>query len=239
MVGMHRPRLAVGPCVTALLVLVTTGGCVGASPSARPSAAPTATGDRSTVEPTQAASTAPESHGPPVLPASGQAVEPGTYRWDGFQPALELTVGDGWKVGHRHGEYFDLFVGGGFPGVGFGRFDAVHVTDAVTRPMTDAASVVAAMKANPTMRVEDVGKAALAGLTGLTVDLRVTKERTAVLDGAGGTFHLDPGFTIRYHLLDVPGGGVLEVSVLAGEGRAIDDAAAVAAPILSGLRLAS
>lgn len=173
-----------------------------------------------------------------MLPASEHAVEPGVYRWDGFEPAMDLVIGEGWKVGHRHPAFFDLFVGGGFPGVGFGRFIAVHSSDAVAAPMTDAAFVVTTLKSNPIVRVEDVGSTALAGLTGLTIDLRVTKEQTSVFDAPDGTFHLDPGYVVRYHLLNVPGGGVLAVSVFAGEGRDIEDAVVIAAPLLEGLRLA-
>lgn len=163
---------------------------------------------------------------------------PGTYTWDEFTPHLTFVVDAGWQVGHRHGEFFDLFPAGGEPtagpGIGFGRFDFVHGAGGPV-PMTDAAAVVAALEANPLVRVERIGPASLAGLTGLTVDVRVTEVQTPLLDGRGGTFHSDPDWVSRYTFLDVDG-GVLAVSVMSHEDRQAADLS-LAARLLTSLRL--
>jgi hypothetical protein len=208
-------------------------GCGGTvAPTIGPTAAPTPTA------PSAAATPRPTSGA--RLPASQQVVPPGTYTWDEFTPHLILVIAEPiWQVGHRHAEYFDLFPVGSDPlagpGIGFGRFDSVHGPNGPV-PMTDAAAVVAALERNPLVRVERLGPASFAGLTGLTVDLHVTAQQTPLLDGRGGTFHADPAWVTRYQFLDVDG-GVLTVSVMGHDDRLAADLA-LAEEVLAGVRLA-
>jgi hypothetical protein len=163
-------------------------------------------------------------------------VEPGTYWFDGFQPALELEIGSaGWEVGHFHDNVFDLFKHGDFPAIGFGRFSEVYGADGAARPTTDAAAVVAALEANPNLTATRVGPASIAGLTGWTIDVRAQQEQTPLFGAPDGQFKFDPGFVSRYHVLDVPGGAI-EVWVAGREGE-LDTAIEVTQPILDGLRV--
>lgn len=162
-------------------------------------------------------------------------MEPGTYRWDGFEPVIEFEIGSGWRVGHRHAEIFDLFVGGDFPAVGFARFPFAIGADGEV-PATDAAAAIAALATNPDVELDDVGPASIGGLSGRTIDLRVTSDNTPIFGTGDEEFHFGPGFVARYHVLDIEG-GVLLVAVMAEEGQ-LEAALPVAQPILDSLRIA-
>jgi hypothetical protein len=220
---------------TATLVACTTPGAQSGGPGGTTT---TATGTTAAASPAFAAS--PAAAAPSLPPGTawledGQ-VEPGTYWFAGFEPALELEIGSaGWEVGHFHDTVFDLFKNGDFPAVGFGRFSEVYGAEGAARSTTDAAAVVAALEANPNLTTTRVGPASISGLTGWTIDVRAEQEQTPLFRAADGQFKFDPGFVGRYHVLDVPGGAI-EVWVAAREGG-LDAAVEATQPIIDGLRV--
>ena len=209
-----------------------------------------ATSATATVEPTAAAGVATAASGgqstsrpgPTARPSppSGVAwlrdgkLEPGTYWFDGFRPGLQLRVDTrGWEVGHFHDDFFDLFKDGDFPSVGFGRFPEVYGAGAVGEPATDAAAVIAALKANPGLTVTDVGAIEIAGLTGRTIDVRAKAAQTLLFGSDEGVFKFDPELIARFHVLDVPG-GAMEILVAARTGD-LDAAIEATQPIIDSL----
>lgn len=169
-------------------------------------------------------------------------LEPGTYRFEGFEPALELEIpGAGWQVGHFHHEIFDLFLEGDFPAIAFARFPTV-ATPATSAapggsavPATSIDQVLDALGSNPNIVVTAVGPVEVAGLSGRTVDIEVTKEQTALFGAGTEGFHFDPGFVGRFHLLAVEG-GVLEIFVTHRDGQ-LEEAIEVTRPILDSVRI--
>ena len=144
---------------------------------------------------------------------------PGTYRFDGFEPEIELDVaGEGWEVGHFHDDFFDLFLDGDFPAIGFGRFADVLLPDGSRIPATSADAVVDALRSNPDVIVKDRGIVEVAGLSGRSIEIRVVVEQTPLFSSDEGAFRFDPGFAARLHVLDLPGGGAMEVLVAARRG---------------------
>lgn len=160
---------------------------------------------------------------------------PGTYRFDGFAPGIEFDVaGDGWEVGHFHAEFFDLFLDGDFPAIGFGRFDDVELPDGTRIAAASAAEVIDALETNRDADLENRRTVEVGGLSGLAVELRVTAEQTPLFAGPGGTYHVDPGFATRLLVLDLPGGGAMEILVIA-RGDDVRDAVEATRPILDSL----
>jgi len=201
------------------------------APSASETARPSATARPSTTE-------TPLPSGVAWLRAPGEdhpPLRPGTYWFSGFEPWLEVTVGEDWQVGHFHDEFFDLFFAGDFPSIGFGRFARVKHRDGTTFEATDAQSVVDALGSNPELEVTDVGPATIAGLTGRTIDIRAKSPQTPLFATPDGDFRFDPEFIARWHILDVEG-GALEVLVAARPGK-LDEAIATTQPIVDSLRL--
>ena len=230
------------PGRTALIVSVAlvavAGACsspAGSTRPALPGSTATSAGASPTAEPT---ATATPVSSPPTamrtLPPHSVAIEPDEYGWDRFEPAVSFRLDAGWSIGHDHDEFFDLFRGDDFPAVAFGRFTDVYTGPTRFVPITDAATVVASLGVYRGITVTDVAPTAIAGLRGQRLDLRVSIEQSALFRGAGGTFHLDPGFAVRYHVLDLPGGGVLLVGIMAHEGG-LEAAIEAATPILSSL----
>jgi len=163
------------------------------------------------------------------------ALEPGTYWFNGFDPWLEVTVREGWEVGHFHDNFFDLFLEGDFPSIGFGRFAAVKHRDGTTIEATSAQVVVDGLRSNPELEVADVGPASVAGLTGRTVDIRAKSQQVPLFGTPDGDFRFDPEFLSRWHILDVPGGAI-EILIAARPGR-LDEAIAATRPVLDSVRL--
>lgn len=165
------------------------------------------------------------------------AVEPGTYTWEEFSPAVSFEVGPGWEVGHRNPEFFDLFVDGDFPAVSFGRFVDVFTDDTTRVPARDAANVIASLSTRPDVTLSAPQSAQMGGLRGQAFTLSVATDQTPLFGGRNGVFRMDPGFETRYTALDVPGDGVIFVGVAAREGE-LDAALDAAAPILATLTVA-
>ena len=191
---------------------------------------------------TPAATATPPSTSPtptplPVVPFSG-VVPAGTYAWTSFEPKLTLVIPDGWQVGHRGNDYFDLFpvdASGGGPGVGFGRFAGVYGAGGPV-PLASAAGVVDTLAGNPALDVERLGATELLGLHGQGVRISVDAPATRLFDEAQAPFQFDPGWTAQCWILDVDG-AVLVVGVF---GKTPDAAAdlAGAQPLLDGVSLA-
>jgi hypothetical protein len=160
---------------------------------------------------------------------------PGAYRFDGFAPGLQLEISeDGWEVGHFHDEFFDLFLNGDFPAIGFARFSDVQLPDGALVPATEATGVIDALRSNPNVTLDDEAAVEVDALSGRAVDLRVTAEQTPLFSGIGGAYHMDPGFTARLIVLDLPGGGAMEILVIA-QGDDVGEAIEATAPMLDSL----
>lgn len=232
------PNLARVAAFVAAFVAAIAAGC---TPAASTAATPATT-------PPAAAASLPPSPTPrptptsaPTLPA-GVAwlrdghVEPGTYRFAGFEPAIQVAIdGDGWEVGHFHDDFFDLFLDGDFPAIGFGRFVAVLGRDGTRVPASGAEAVIEALRSNPDLKVDDVGPVEIAGLIGRTVDIRATREQTPLFSSGEGGFKFDPGFVGRFHVLDVEG-GAMEILIAARDGE-LEAAIEATQPILDSLEV--
>jgi hypothetical protein len=162
-------------------------------------------------------------------------LEPGTYRFAGFQPSVEITVGADWEVGHFHPYLFDLFYRSTFPSIGFGRFPTVKHRDGTTVDATSARAVVGALRANDELEITEVGPASIAGRSGFTIDVRAIHPQTPLFSAPDGDFKFDPGLVARLHVLDVPD-GAMELLIAAQPGK-LQDALATTQPILDSLRL--
>jgi hypothetical protein len=176
-----------------------------------------------------AVSPAPTTVAPSATPGVARVADgpiaPGTYRFDGFEPHLQIEIpGPGWEVGHFHDEIFDLFLDGDFPAVAFARFPTVATpgssagSEGGETPAASVEIVLEALRANPDVDVDEVGPVAIAGLNGTTVDISVSEEQTALFGAGSDGFHSDPGFTSRFHLLAVEG-GVVEIFVTGRAGQ--------------------
>jgi len=215
----------------ALIVLVAgCGGNAVASPSPSSAGGPRAA---------QSAIPAPSPSLEPL--PSGVAwlrdgvLEPGTYRFAGFQPSVEITVGADWEVGHFHPYLFDLFYQSSFPSIGFGRFPTVKQRDGTAIEATNAQAAVDALRANDELEIIEVGPASIAGRSGITIDVRAIHPQTPLFSAPDGDFKFDPGLVARLHILDVPG-GAMELLIAAQPGK-LEDAIAGTKPILDSLRL--
>ena len=164
-----------------------------------------------------------------TFPPSQTAIEPGSYRWDGFERSIAITVDSGWEIGHDDPTFFDLFRGSDFPSVSFARFTEVY-KDAVTRvEATDPATVAATLGERPDVTMTKPTAITLGGLGGLQFDLTTTAPKTPLFLGRAGDFRLEPEFKTRYRVLEFPGGGVLVIGVHS-RGDAFDAAVALADP---------
>jgi len=215
----------------ALIVLVAgCGGNAVASPSPSSAGGPRAA---------QSALPAPSPSLEPL--PSGVAwlrdgvLEPGTYRFAGFQPSVEITVGADWEVGHFHPYLFDLFYQSSFPSIGFGRFPTVKHRDGTAIEATNAQAAVDALRANDELEIIEVGPASIARRSGITIDVRAIHPQTPLFSAPDGDFKFDPGLVARLHILDVPG-GAMELLIAAQPGK-LEDAIATTQPILDSLRL--
>jgi hypothetical protein len=221
------------------LALLLSGLVAACASSSAPTQVPTSTAPIETAAPATA-TPRPSPTRDPRLPAGvswleDEVLEPGTYWFNGFDPWLELTVGEDWEVGHFHDDFFDLFHEGDFPSIGFGRFAAVKHRDGTTIEATTSLVVVDGLRSNPELEVRDVGPASIAGLTGLTIEIRAKSQQVPLFGGPDGDFKFDPEFLSRWHILDVPG-GTLEILVAARPGR-LDDAIETTQPILDSVRI--
>jgi hypothetical protein len=215
----------------ALIVLVAgCGGNAVASPSPSPAGGPGAT---PSAIPAPSPSLEPLPSG--VAWLRDGVLEPGTYRFAGFQPSVEITVGADWEVGHFHPYLFDLFYRSTFPSIGFGRFPTVKHRDGTTIDATSARGVVDALRANDELEITEVGPASIAGRSGITIDVRAIHPQTPLFSAPDGDFKFDPGLVARLHILDVPG-GAMELLIAAQPGK-LEDAIATTQPILDSLRL--
>jgi hypothetical protein len=221
------------------LALLLSGVVAACATSAAPTLSPSGAAPGRTAAP-PSATPRPSPTRDPRLPTGvswleDEELEPGTYWFDGFDPWLEVTVGEGWEVGHFHDGYFDLFHAGDFPSIGFGRFAAVKHRDGTTIEATSARVVVDGLRSNPELEVVDVGAASVAGLTGLTIDVRAKSQQVPLFGAPDGDFKFDPEFLSRWHILDVPGGTV-EILVAARPGRLVA-AIETTRPVLDSVRI--
>jgi hypothetical protein len=217
---------------------ISFAGCSGipAATTTPAASSPTATMDAAataTSQPTVASTEFPLPSG--VAWLEDGVLEPGTYWFNGFEPWLEVTIGEGWEVGHFHDDFFDLFHAGDFPSIGFGRFETVKYRDGTTFPAVDAEAAVEALRSNPDLEVTDVGAASVAGLAGLTIDIRAKREQSPLFSTPDGDFKFDPEFVSRWHILDVSG-GTIQVLVAARPGK-LGAAIRTTQPVLDSVRI--
>jgi hypothetical protein len=216
--------------VTALLIAC---GAPAGTPTGSPSQVAPSQGASS---PVPASTSATPADVVATFPPSQVAIEPGTYRWDGFARSISITLGSGWALGHDDAAFFDLFRGSDFPAVSFARFTDVYA-DATTRSeATDSATVAATLGSRRDMTVTEPTTIDLGGLPGRQFDLTTTAPKTALFFGPAGDFRLDPEFKTRYRVLDFPGGGVLVIGIHAHEDE-FDAAVALAEPLTSTLQV--
>lgn len=148
-----------------------------------------------------------------IFPPSQTPIEPGTYRWDGFDRPVSITLGPGWQLGHDNPAFFDLFRGSDFPAVSFARFSDVYTDRAHRVVAGDAESVETSLLGRIDLTLTGVTPTELGGLEGWQFDLTTLEARTPLFFGPAGDFQLEPEFETRYRVLDFPGGGVLVVGI--------------------------
>lgn len=170
----------------------------------------------------------------PTFPPSQTAIEPGRYRWDGFESSISIEVGPGWALGHDNPAFFDLFRGSDFPSISFARFTHVYVDGTKRAAAVDAETVATALTGRTDVTVTGASSIELGGRGGRQFDLVTLTPRTPVFFGPAGDFRLDPEFKTRYRVIDFPGGGVLVIGIhtrLDGFG----DGIALAEPVVATL----
>lgn len=198
---------------------VVLSGCSSASPGAAPSAASSPA----------ASSSAPAA----VALAVGKSMMPlsaGRYRSpEGFQPALNLTVPDGWTSTHRGSDAFDL----GKPDPARDAPLVAVVFFAPPAPTASAALAalrkVAATSGTLTTVTGDIGGVPAQGidLDGGTGQLIASADNGIALDAA-------PGQRVRLLAADVAG-RPLVVVILVPDGKQWDTVLAQATQLLSGV----
>ena len=166
-----------------------------------------------------------------TFPPSQTPIEPGIYRWDGFEPSITIALGPGWALGHHNAAFFDLFRGSDFPSVTFGRFTDVYVDGTTRVPAVDAETVAATLMGRTDMTVTVLSDDELGGHAGRRFDLVTLAPRTPLFFGPAGDFKLDPEFKTRYRVLDFPGGGVLVIGIHTRQ-AGFDDGVTLAEPIV-------
>ena len=171
-----------------------------------------------------------------TFPPSQTAIQPGTYRWDGFERSIWMSLGAGWELGHDDPAFFDLFRGSDFPSISFARFTDVYVDATRRSEATDAATVVNTLSRRKDVTVTEPIAIELGGLSGRQFDLTTTAPKTALFFGPAGDFRLEPAFKTRYRVLDFPGGGVLVVGVHA-LAAGFDPGVALADPVTASLQV--
>jgi hypothetical protein len=207
-------------------------GCGSSAASSAPgSGASGASAAAATAGPNASGSQAARTFPPPQT-----AIEPGTYRWDGFERDVSVELGTGWALGHNNASFFDLFRGSDFPSITFARFTDIYVHGITRAKATDAATVASTLAAREDMTVTDPSTIELGGLTGRQFDVVTTQPRTPLFYGPAGDFQLDPEFKTRYRVLDFPGGGVLVIGVHTRDGR-FDEGLALGDPVVATLTL--
>lgn len=232
----RSPRGSLVASLGVVAILIT--GCGTQPPSAAPSLD---SGGQATLGPsaTTEASATPKPSATPALagltfPPSQTPIEPGTYRWDGFERPVSLTLRSGWEIGHDNPAFFDLFRGSDFPSVTFARFTEVYVDRTHGVVARDAELVKASLLARTDLTLSTPFSIVLGGLTGWQFDLTTLVARTPLFIGPAGIFQLDPEFVTRYRVLDFPGGGVLVIGVHA-RADAFDAGVALGDPVVATL----
>jgi hypothetical protein len=212
--------------IHALAVAVLVAGCGGSAASMAPlSAAPAVSSPSGALD-------AVRSFPPPQT-----AIQPGTYRWTGFDPPISVTLGPGWALGHDHPAFFDLFRGSDFPSVSFARFTSVYADATNQVAASDAMAVAATFAARSDLTVTGSSAVELGGLRGRVFDVVTRTAKTPLFFGPAGDFRLDPEFTTRYRILDIPGGGILVVGIHTRVGK-VEEGLALGEPVVASLTVA-
>ncbi len=217
--------IAVAALVVMTVLVAGCGTLASSNVSSASSSSPASLATASSVEPTTTALTFPTSQTP---------IEPGTYRWDGFEPSITIALGPGWALGHDNAAFFDLFRGSDFPSVSFGRFTDVYVDGTTRVPAVDAETVAATLMGRTDLTMTHLSEIELGGRAGRRFDLVTLAPQTPLFFGPAGDFKLDPEFKTRYRVIDFPGGGVLVIGVHTRDGG-FDDGVALAEPIVETL----
>lgn len=198
-----------------------------------PSANPASSGAPGSAPPI-ASATAPSTGA--TLPPPQTPIGPGTYRWDGFEHTILVTLGEGWDLGHNNPTFFDLFRGSDFPAVTFARFTHVYLDGTSRAQATDAAGAATTFAGRPDMTVTQPLDIQLGGLSGRQFDVTTKAAKTPLFFGQAGDFRLDPEFSTRYRILDFPGGGILVIGIHAHVAD-FDGALALGEPVVTTFRV--
>jgi hypothetical protein len=221
-------RLVVAVCLAALASVAA--GCGSSAASGAPTPSPTHAS--SIPSPTTKPSVDPSAAR--TFPPSQTPIEPGRYRWDGFEHAITIDLGPGWALGHDNPTFFDLFRGSDFPSITFARFDEVYVDRVARAKASNVGSVVTTLAGRADLTVGDSSTVTLGGMTGRQFDLTTNEPQTPLFFGRAGDFKLDPEFQTRYRIIDFPGGGVLVVGVHTKNGG-FDAGVALGDPVVATL----
>jgi hypothetical protein len=208
----------------ATLVLLLAVACAGEGPTrvAQPPAAssqPPATTDGGAQE----------------IAGEGTPLDPGTYTFSPFDPAVVFELDDGWEGGHTNPEFFDVWRGMRVA-VMFGRpgFLLRGAERVPTSELTTDEALQILRDQN-----ESSSRAPALVLDGQTVPSVIVRSstQTELFGGPGGTFTADPDFRNRIAAVDVEGTLVL-VIVSAKTPMELEDRLAVT-EMLGTIRLGS
>ena len=221
----HVGDIAVAALAIVTILLAGCGSSALTSATTVSSSSPATSGTASAAAPDATA---------PTFPPSQTAIEPGTYRWDGFESSISIAVGPGWALGHDNAAFFDLFRGSDFPSISFARFTDVYVDGTTRVAAVDAETVATTLMGRTDVTVTDFSAIELGGRGGRQFDLATLKPQTPVFFGPAGDFKLDPEFKTRYRVLDFPGGGVLVIGIHTRV-NGFDDGIDLAEPVVATL----
>jgi hypothetical protein len=230
--------------LAALIVIGILSGCAGATSSPTPN--PT---------PTQAATPSPVPTPVTNLPSwyttserpTGQGILPaGSHTTQRFSPGFTFSVPVGWVNPSESGAYIELFPDTPANQAEFARSKSLaHVLDMGVHPTpwftceslennrgAIAADMVAAASANEALAVSDPIDVAIGGLTGIQFDVRRNPDWTGTCPGDADQ-ELDPADErSRSIFLDVPGRGVLVMTLYSMHSAEHEAFLAEAMPIL-------
>jgi len=192
-------------------------------------------------------------------PNRPQALQPGTYRSQAFQPPLTFTLPDGWWIPSDTADYLALQpVASDLVGIHVFRDPSAASQDAACPDMpepgvgklsTDLSSWI---RGRPGFVTSNPRLAEVGGLRGIELDVAIVAGWTASCSFANGLptvpLFVGPGASYRWvvagserlslSLLDVPGGGTVVVDIDAFDGSLMDTLVSEATPIVQSFSFA-
>ena len=186
-----------------VLGILATAGCGGSEPSAGASA--------STSPPDSVTTSVDAEPTATNLPGRSQTLAPGRYTRQGFTPAVEFEVGDGWVAEQRASGFFDVEQD-------VGSLDVIAVQFAQITEFATAAEAAASFATKEHVVAGPVEPVTVGGLAGARVQLETDDPPTSdppvfreVITIAAGPLTIASARRLLVHLIDTPDGvlGVL------------------------------